>query len=340
MPLVTLRQALDAAAEGGYALGAFNVSNLEQLQATLEAARETRSPVIVQVSRKARAHAGDEFLRHLILGAVASYPEVPFVVHQDHGNSPEVCLGAIDLGFTSVMMDGSLLEDGKTPSDFAYNVQVTRRVVESAHAKGVSVEGELGTLGGVEDGHGAGTDPRAHLTDPDQAVEFVERTGVDALAVAIGTSHGAYKFSRRPDGELLRIDLLERLCRNLPRTHLVLHGASTVPPGQVDLVNRHGGRVRQTWGVPLEEIQRAIRLGVHKVNVDTDSRLAFTGAIRRVFTEDPESFDPREYLHAARTGMRQEVAGHMRAFGQAGHAGEYEPIALRDMAARYRDGPG
>jgi fructose-bisphosphate aldolase class II len=336
MPLITLRQILDEAAEGGYAVGAFNVSNLEQLQAVLEAARETQSPAIVQVTRKARAHAGEEFLHHLMLGAAATYPEVPVVLHQDHGNAPELCLSAMELGFTSVMMDGSLREDGKTPSDFEYNVRVTRQVVEAAHAKGVSVEGELGTLGGVEDGHGAGADPRAHLTDPDQAVEFVERTGVDALAVAIGTSHGAYKFTRRPDGDLLRLDLIDRLSRKLPRTHLVLHGASTVPSSQVSLVNRYGGRVRETWGVPLEEIRRAIRLGVRKVNVDTDSRLAFTGAIRRALAENPESFDPREYLQAARTAMRQEVAEHMRAFGQSGHAGDRAAIPLQEMATRYR----
>jgi fructose-bisphosphate aldolase class II len=321
MPLVPLRKVLDEAAEGGYGVGAFNVSNLEQIQAVLGAARETCSPVIVQVTRKGRNHAGDGFLRHLVRGAVETYPEVPFVMHQDHGNSPETCFSAIEMGFTSVMMDGSLLEDGKTPSDFEHNVRVTRRVVEVAHARGVSVEGELGALGGVEDGHGAGDDPRAHLTDPDQAVEFFERTGVDALAVAIGTSHGAYKFARRPTGDQLRLDLVAEIRRRLPRTPLVLHGASSVPRGLVDLVNRHGGAVRESWGVPFEDIQRAIRLGIQKVNVDTDGRLAFTAALRKSLAEAPWSFDPREHLQAAREALQAEVRSHMRAFGQAGRAG-------------------
>jgi fructose-bisphosphate aldolase class II len=336
MPLVTLRQVLDEAAQGGYGVGAFNVNNLEQIQGVLEAARETRSPVILQASRKARPYAGDAFLRHLLLAAAETYPEIPIVMHQDHANSPALCQSAIELGFTSVMMDGSLLEDGKTPADFEYNVRVTRQVVEMAHPRGVSVEAELGTIGGIEDGQGAGTDPRARLTDPDQAVEFVARTGVDALGVAFGASHGAYKFRRRPGQDVLDIDRIAEIHRKLPRTHLVMHGSSSVPRELVDLINRHGGRIPETWGVPFEDIQRGIRNGVRKVNVDTDCRLAFTSAVRQFLAESPESFDPREYLGAARDAVRRETVRHMRAFGQAGHAGEYAPIPLEEMAARYR----
>jgi fructose-bisphosphate aldolase class II len=336
MPLVTLRQVLDEAAKGGYGVGAFNVNNLEQIQGVLEAARETRSPVILQASRKARPYMGDTFLRHLMLAAAEVYPELPIVMHQDHANSPAFCESAIELGFTSVMMDGSLREDGKTPSDFEYNVRVTRQVVEMAHPRGVSVEAELGTIGGIEDGQGAGTDPRARLTDPDQAVEFVERTGVDALGVAFGTSHGAYKFRRRPGQDVLDIDRIAKIRAKLPQTHLVMHGSSSVPRELVDLINRHGGRIPDTWGVPFEDIQRGIRYGVRKVNVDTDCRLAFTGAVRKCLVEFPESFDPREYLGAARDAVRQESVRHMRAFGQAGHAGEYAPITLEEMAAWYR----
>jgi fructose-bisphosphate aldolase class II len=336
MSLITLRQVLDGAARGGYGVGAFNVNNLEQIQGVLEAARETRSPVILQASHKARPDVGDAFLRHLMLAAVESYPEIPIVMHQDHANSPALCRSAIDLGFTSVMMDGSLLEDGKTPADFEYNVRVTRQVVEMAHARGVSVEAELGAIGGIEDGQGAGTDPRAHLTDPDQAIEFVERTGVDALGVAFGASHGAYKFRRRPDQSVLDIDRIAKIHEKLPRTHLVMHGSSSVPRELVDLINRHGGRIADTWGVPFEEIQRGIRYGVRKINVDTDCRLAFTGAIRKRLAEFPQSFDPREYLGAARDAVRLESARHMTVFGQAGHAREYAPMALAEMAARYR----
>jgi fructose-bisphosphate aldolase class II len=287
---------LDEAAAGSYGVGAFNVNNLEQIQGVLEAARETRSPVILQASRKARPYAGDAFLRHLMLAASETYPEIPLVMHQDHANSPALCQSAIELGFTSVMMDGSLLEDGKTPSDFEYNVRVTRQVVDMAHPKGVSVEAELGTIGGIEDGQGAGTDPRAYLTDPDQAVEFVERTGVDALGVAFGASHGAYKFNRRPDKDVLDIELIATIHRRLPRTHLVMHGSSSVPRHLVDLINQYGGRIEETWGVPFEAIQRGIGYGVRKVNVDTDTRLAFTGGVRKFLAESPESFDPREYL--------------------------------------------
>jgi fructose-bisphosphate aldolase class II len=335
MPLVALRQALDEAARGGYAVGAFNVNNLEQIQGVLEAARETRSPVILQASRKARPYVGDAFLHHLMLAAAEHYPEIPIVMHQDHANSPALCRSAMELGFTSVMMDGSLLEDGKTPSDFEYNVTVTRQVVEMAHPRGVSVEAELGTIGGIEDGQGAGTDPRAHLTDPAQAVEFVQRTGVDALGVAFGASHGAYKFRREPGQDVLDIDRIAKIQEKLPHTHLVMHGSSSVPRELIDLINRYGGRIQDTWGVPFEEIQRGIRYGVRKVNVDTDCRLAFTGAVRRFLAQFPDSFDPREYLGAARDAVRQESVKHMKAFGQAGHAGDYAPVPLGEMAARY-----
>jgi fructose-bisphosphate aldolase, class II len=317
MPLVSMRQVLDEAAAGGYGVGAFNVNNMEQIQAIMEAARETSSPVIVQASRGARSYTDDRFLHHLMLAATELYPEIPVVLHQDHGNSPATCLSAIELGFTSVMMDGSLLEDGKTPSDFEYNVEVTREVVEAAHARGVSVEGELGTLGGIEDGVGSG---EIHLTDPEQAVEFVERTGVDALAVAIGTSHGAYKFSRPPDGHVLAMDVIERIHELLPTTHLVMHGSSSVPRELVDTINEFGGAIPPTWGVPVEEIQQGIRHGVRKINVDTDSRLAMTGAIRKVLAEHPGEFDPRSYLGPARAEMKRIVAERMVQFGQAGHA--------------------
>ena len=317
MAMATLRDVLDKAAAGGYGVGAFNVNNMEQIQAIMEAARETSSPVIVQASRGARSYTDDRFLHHLMLAATELYPEIPVVLHQDHGNSPATCLSAIELGFTSVMMDGSLLEDGKTPSDFEYNVAVTREVVEAAHARGVSVEGELGTLGGIEDGVGSG---EIHLTDPDQAVEFVERTGVDALAVAIGTSHGAYKFSRPPDGEVLAMNVIERIHELLPTTHLVMHGSSSVPKELVDTINAYGGEIPPTWGVPIEEIQQGIRHGVRKINVDTDSRLAITGAIRKVFAERPGEFDPRSYLGPARAEMKRIVAERMVQFGQAGHA--------------------
>lgn len=334
MPLVSMRQLLDEAARGGYGVGAFNVNSLEQVQAIMEAARETGAPAIVQASRGARRYAGDRFLYHLMLAAAESYPEIPVALHQDHGNSPETCRSAIELGFTSVMMDGSLTEDGKTPSGFEYNVRVTREVVELAHDRGVTVEGELGTLGGIEDGHGSG---EVALTDPDQAVEFVERTGVDALAVAIGTSHGAYKFTKEPDREILSMHIIEEINRRLPATHLVMHGSSSVPKELVDVINANGGEIRPTWGVPVREIQEGIRHGVRKVNVDTDLRLAATGAIRRAFGESPAEFDPRYYLTPAREAMRQVVAERMRAFGQASHAGDYEPATLGQMARRYAE---
>jgi fructose-bisphosphate aldolase, class II len=334
MALVTMRQLLDEAARGGYGVGAFNVNNLEQVQAIMEAARETESPVIIQASRGARKYANDRFLYHLMEAATEVYPEISVALHQDHGNSPETCKSAIQLGFTSVMMDGSLMDDAKTPADFEYNVRVTREVVEMAHEAGVTVEGELGTLGGIEDDVGSG---EVNLTDPDQAVEFVERTGVDALAVAIGTSHGAYKFTKEPDREVLAMHIIEEINERLPTTHLVMHGSSSVPKELVDIINQYGGKIDPTWGVPVREIQEGIRHGVRKVNVDTDLRLAATGAIRKAFAEDPSEFDPRYYLKPARAAMQEVVKARMEAFGQAGHARDYDPISLPDMAVRYKE---
>lgn len=329
MALVPLRKVLDHAAENNYGVAAFNVNNMEQIQAIMEAAKETNSPVIIQASRGARAYSQDAYLRHLMLAAVELYPSIPIVMHQDHGNSPETCLSAIENGFTSVMMDGSLKEDGKTPASYEYNVDVTRRVVQLAHAKGVSVEGELGCLGSLEsgtgeaeDGHGA-EGQLSHdqlLTDPDEAKRFVEETGVDALAVAIGTSHGAYKFTRKPDGEVLAMSRIEAIHKMIPNTHLVMHGSSSVPQELQDIINKFGGKIKQTWGVPVEEIQRGIKSGVRKINVDTDCRLAITGAIRKVLVEGPEKFDPRDYLKPARTAMKDVCVARMIAFGQAGHA--------------------
>src|SRR5271167_4324053 len=338
MPLVSMRRLLDEAAKGGYGVGAFNVNNMEQIQAIMEAARATKSPVIIQASRGARQSSQDKFLYHLMLAAADLYPEIPVAMHQDHGNSFETCKSAIELGFTSVMMDGSLKTDGKTPNTFDENVEVTRRTVEYAHERGVTVEGEIGVLGGVEDGHGAGGSGLEHLTDPDQAVEFAERTGVDALAIAIGTSHGAYKFSKKPDGSVLKMNLLIEIHNRLPRTHLVMHGSSSVPKDLQDVVNQYGGHLKETWGVPVEEIQLGIRNGVRKVNVDTDNRLAITGAIRKVFAETPEKFDPRDYLKPAREAMAKVVAERMTQFGQAGHAGDYKPIPISEIAKGYADG--
>jgi fructose-bisphosphate aldolase class II len=327
-----MRQLLDEAARGGYGVGAFNVNNMEQIQGIMEAARETASPVIVQASRGARSYAGDSFLYHLMLAATEEYPEIPVALHQDHGNSPETCISAIELGFTSVMMDGSLHEDGKTVADYEYNVSVTRDVVDYAHSRGVTVEGELGTLGGIEDGVGSG---EVHLTDPDQAADFVTRTRIDALAVAIGTSHGAYKFSRRPDGQILAMNVIEEIHQRLPDTHLVMHGSSSVPAQLIGRINAAGGTMRAAFGVPVEEIQQGIRHGVRKVNVDTDGRLAITAAVREAIAAKPEEFDPRHFTKAARQGMKQIVAERMRQFGQAGHAGDYQPLTLDDMRARF-----
>ena len=338
MPLVSMRQLLDEAAKGGYGVGAFNVNNMEQIQAIMEAAKQTQSPVIIQASRGARQYAQDRYLYHLMLAAAELYPEIPIAMHQDHGNSFETCKSAIELGFTSVMMDGSLKADGKTPSSFEENVAVTKQVVDFAHERGVTVEGEIGVLGGVEDGHGAGGSGMDHLTDPDQAVEFAERTGVDALAIAIGTSHGAYKFTKKPDGSVLKMDILIAIHKRLPNTHLVMHGSSSVPKDLQDIINKYGGKLTETWGVPVEEIQLGIRNGVRKINVDTDNRLAITGAIRKVFAESPETFDPRDYNKPAREAMQKVVAQRMTQFGQAGHAGDYSPISIETIAKGYADG--
>jgi fructose-bisphosphate aldolase class II len=311
---------------------------MEQIQAIMAAAVETKSPVIIQASRGARKYSQDKYLFHLILAAAELNPEIPLAMHQDHGNSYETCKSAIDLGFTSVMMDGSLKADGKTPASFEENVAVTKQVVEYAHARGVTVEGEIGVLGGVEDGHGAGGSGLEHVTDPDQAVEFAERTGVDALAIAIGTSHGAYKFTKKPDGSVLKMDILIAIHKRLPHTHLVMHGSSSVPKDLQDIINQYGGKLKETWGVPVEEIQLGIRNGVRKINVDTDNRLAMTGAIRKVLWETPEKFDPRDYMKPAREAMQKVVAQRMTQFGQAGHAGDYQPIAIAEIARGYKDG--
>jgi fructose-bisphosphate aldolase class II len=304
----------------------------------MEAARETESPVIIQASRGARSYSQDRFLYHLMLAATELYPEIPVVLHLDHGNSPATCKSAIEMGFTSVMMDGSLMEDGKTPSSYEYNVRVTREVVEMAHAKGVTVEAEIGTLGGIEDGHGAGGTGLEHLTDPDQAEQFVKDTNCDALAIAIGTSHGAYKFTKKPDGSVLKMDRLIEIHQRIPTTHLVMHGSSSVPKELQDIINQYGGKLKPTWGVPIEEIQLGIKNGVRKINVDTDNRLAMTGAIRKVLWETPEKFDPRDYLKPAREAMKKVVMERMIQFGQAGHAKEIIPIPLEEMAEMYRKG--
>jgi fructose-bisphosphate aldolase class II len=332
MPLATLRQVLDEAAKGGYGVGAFNVNNMEQLQGIVTAAQEVQAPVIVQASRGALAYAGPNYLQHMIMAAAETAPEIPIVLHLDHGDKPETCFMAIDLGFTSVMMDGSLLADGKTPSDYEYNIAVTREVAEAAHAKGVSVEGELGTLGGIEDGHGSG---EVHLTDPDQAVDFVEQTGVDALAVAIGTSHGAYKFTAKPTGDVLAMHLIEEIHQKLPDTHMVMHGSSSVPQELVDRINAAGGKLEATFGVPVEEIQQGIRHGVRKINVDTDGRLAITAALREAINAGPSEFDPRAFFKPAREAQKQVVVDRLTQFGAAGHAGDYEVLSLDAMTERY-----
>lgn len=337
MALVPLRVVLDHAAANDYGVAAFNVNNMEQIQSIMEAAKETDSPVIIQASRGARAYSQDAYLRHLMLAAVELYPEIPIVMHQDHGNSVATCLSAIENGFTSVMMDGSLAEDGKSPAGYDYNVKVTAEVVKMAHARGVSVEGELGCLGSLEtgmgdkeDGHGA-EGKLSHdqlLTDPEEAARFVADTGVDALAVAIGTSHGAYKFTRKPDGSVLAMDTIEKIHKKLPNCHLVMHGSSSVPQDLQDIINQYGGKMPQTWGVPVEEIQRGIKNGVRKINVDTDCRMAITGAIRKVLYTSPDKFDPRDYLKPARTAMKDVCVARMVAFGQAGNASKMRAAKL------------
>ena len=339
MPLVPMRILLDHAAENDYGLAAFNVNNMEQIQAIMEAAVETDSPVIVQASRGARQYSNDAYLRHLMLAAAELHPNLPIDMHQDHGNSPETCMSAIEQNFTSVMMDGSLEADGKTPASYDYNVDVTRKVVEAAHAKGVTVEGELGCLGGIEDGHGAGLtgeEAMKHLTDPAQAEDFCAKTGVDALAVAIGTSHGAYKFTKKPTGDVLVMSVIEEIHKRLPNTHLVMHGSSSVPKELLDIINQYGGEMGETYGVPIEEIQRGIKHGVRKVNVDTDNRLAMTGAIRKVFATKKGEFDPRKYLGPAREAMKQECIKRMTAFGQAGKAGKIKAKSCKEMIDFYK----
>ncbi|MBK7845930.1 MAG: fructose-bisphosphate aldolase class II [Zoogloea sp.] len=347
MSLVSMRQLLDHAAENGYGLPAFNVNNLEQVQAIMEAAAETDSPVIMQASAGARKYAGEAFLRHLIDAAVEAYPHIPVVMHQDHGQSPAICLGAIRSGFSSVMMDGSLMEDGKTPSSYEYNVDVTRKVVEMSHAIGVSVEGELGCLGsletgqaGEEDGVGAeGTlDHSQMLTDPDQAADFVKLTNVDALAIAIGTSHGAYKFSRKPTGDILAIERIKAINARIPNTHLVMHGSSSVPQELLEIIRQYGGDMKETYGVPVEEIVQGIKYGVRKINIDTDIRLAMTGAIRKFLVENPSKFDPREFLKPAREAAKLVCKARFEAFGTAGNASKIKPIGLDKIAASYKSG--
>ena len=347
MALITLRQMLDHAAEHGYGVPAFNVNNLEQVHAIMEAAAETDSPVIMQASAGARSYAGAPFLRHLMQAAVEQWPDIPICVHQDHGADPGVCLRSIQLGFTSVMMDGSLMPDMKTPSTYEYNVDVTRQVVEMAHAGGVSVEGELGCLGsletgmaGEEDGSGAEgvLSKEQLLTDPDQAADFVKKTKVDALAIAIGTSHGAYKFTRPPTGDILAIERIKEIHARIPDTHLVMHGSSSVPQDWLKIIHEYGGDIGETYGVPVEEIQQGIKYGVRKVNIDTDLRLAATGAIRRHLAENPKNFDPRKYFKAAKDAMKQICKDRYEAFGCAGMASKIKPISLEDMYKRYASG--
>jgi fructose-bisphosphate aldolase class II len=342
-----MRQLLDHAAENSYGLPAFNVNNLEQVQAIMQAADEVNAPVIMQASAGARKYAGEHFLRHLIEAAVEAYPHIPVVMHQDHGQSPAICQGAIDLGFSSVMMDGSLREDGKTPAEYDYNIDVTRKVVELAHAVGVTVEGELGCLGsletgeaGEEDGIGAEgvLDHSMLLTDPEQAADFVKATQLDALAIAIGTSHGAYKFTRKPTGDILAISRIKEIHARIPNTHLVMHGSSSVPQELLEEIRKFGGDMKETYGVPVEEIQEAIKYGVRKINIDTDIRLAMTGAIRRFFVENPSKFDPREYLKPAREAAKQVCKARYLAFGCEGQAGKIKPVTLVDVAQQYKSG--
>ena len=347
MALVSMRQLLDHAAENKYGLPAFNVNNLEQMRAIMEAAYEVNAPVIVQASAGARKYAGAPFLRHLILSAIEEFPNIPVVMHQDHGTSPDVCQRSIQLGFSSVMMDGSLLEDGKTPSNYEYNIKVTKEVVNFSHACGVSVEGEIGCLGNLETGlaaeeDGVGAqgvlDHNQLLTNVDEAVSFVKETSVDALAVAIGTSHGAYKFTKKPTKEVLRIDRIKQIHKRLPNTHLVMHGSSSVPQKWLKIINEFGGDIGQTYGVPVEEIKQGIKHGVRKVNIDTDLRLASTGAIRRYFVQNPKEFDPRKYLSEALKAMKHICIDRYISFGCEGQADKIKPISLEKMFQKYAKG--
>jgi fructose-bisphosphate aldolase class II len=344
MALVSLRQLLDHAAENDYGVPAFNVNNLEQVHAIMEAAEAKQAPVILQASAGARKYAGEPYLRHLVLAAVEAHPDIPIVLHQDHGSSPSVCQASIRSGFTSVMMDGSLLEDAKTPAPYDYNVEVTRKVCEMAHAVGVSVEGELGCLGSLETGQageedGVGAEGvLSHdqlLTDPEEARDFVAKTGVDALAIAIGTSHGAYKFTRQPTGDILDIERIGEIHRAIPDTHLVMHGSSSVPQEWLAIIREYGGDIKETYGVPVEEIRRGIESGVRKVNIDTDIRLAMTGAVRRLLAEKSSEFDPRKFLAAAKNAAAEICEQRFEAFGCAGQAPKIRPIPLEEMAKRY-----
>jgi fructose-bisphosphate aldolase class II len=348
MSRITLRQLLDHAAEHGYGVPAFNINNMEQALAIGEAANALEAPVIIQASRGARSYANDIMLRHMMDALTEMYPQVPICVHLDHGNGPATCVTAIQANFTSVMMDGSLKSDGKTPADWAYNVGVTKTVADIAHLGGVSVEGELGVLGSLEtgtgdkeDGHGA-EGKLSHdqlLTNPDEAVKFVRETKVDALAIAMGTSHGAYKFSRKPTGDILAMHVIEEINKKLPKTHLVMHGSSSVPQDLQDIINKFGGKMPQTYGVPIEEIQRGIKHGVRKVNIDTDNRMAITGQIRRVFQEHPEEFDPRKYLKPAQDGMIKICKLRFEQFQTVGQAPKIKKVlTLPEMAKRYASG--
>ena len=347
MALISLRQMLDHAAEHDYGVPAFNVNNLEQMRAIMLAAEQTDSPVIVQASAGARKYAGAPFLRHLIQAAVEQWPDIPVCVHQDHGTSPAICQRSIQLGFTSVMMDGSLMEDGKTPSSYEYNIDVTKRAVAMAHACGVSVEGELGCLGSLETGQageedGVGAEGAlTHdqmLTDPEEAADFVSKTHVDALAIACGTSHGAYKFSRPPTGDILAIDRIKEINRRIPGTHLVMHGSSSVPQEWLAIINQYGGEIPETYGVPVEQICEGIKHGVRKINIDTDLRLASTGAVRRYLAENPAAFDPRSYLKETITAMRDIAVARYEAFGTAGNASKIKALSLDAMTGRYEAG--
>ena len=347
MPLVSLRQLLDHAAENDYGLPAFNVNNMEQVWAIMEAASQLDAPVIMQASAGARKYAGEPFLRHQILAALEAYPHIPVVMHQDHGQSPAVCMAAIKSGFSSVMMDGSLEADGKTVASYEYNVDVTRKVTELAHSIGVSVEGELGVLGSLEtmqgdkeDGHGAeGKMTRDQLlTDVEQAADFVKKTQCDALAIAIGTSHGAYKFTKKPTGDILAIDRIKEIHERIPNCHLVMHGSSSVPQELLEEIRQFGGDMKETYGVPVEEIVKGIKHGVRKVNIDTDIRLAMTGAVRRYLFENPSKFDPRDYLKPAREAAKKICLARFEAFGCAGQASKIKPLALDKMAERYARG--
>ena len=347
MALISLRQLLDHAAENSYGMPAFNVNNMEQIHAIMQAADACNSPVILQGSAGARSYAGEPFLRHLVLAAVEMYPHIPVVMHQDHGSEPAVCFRSIQSGFSSVMMDGSLMADAKTPSSYEYNVETTRKVVELAHACGVSVEGELGCLGsletgmmGEEDGHGAEgvLDHSQLLTDPEEAADFVRKTGVDALAIAIGTSHGAYKFTKKPTGNVLRIDRVKEIHARIPTVHVVMHGSSSVPEDWLEIINNYGGDMGQTYGVPVSEIVEGIKHGVRKVNIDTDLRMASTGAIRKHLFDNKANFDPRKFLKEATKAMSGICKDRFEAFGCAGQASKIKPVSLEVMFGEYKAG--